>query len=73
MASAPLGSSNTAGVVASALFRTKLRRLLKGMQPAKIDKIQCKKYSPSSFGLYATAVREEDDETWEMSKALSTI
>ena len=59
--------------MASAVFHTKLRRLLtyKGMQPAKIDAIWCKKYSPGPFGFCATAVREEEDEeeedeTWKM-------
>ena len=70
-------ASNTAGVVASAVFRTNSRRLLtyKGMQPAKIDAIWCKKYPPGPSGLCVTAVREEEeeeDETWEMSRALST-
>ena len=69
--------------MASALFRTKLRRLLtyKETQPEKIVAIWCKKYSPGPFGLCSTAVREEEeeekeeyqeDETWEMSRALST-
>ena len=66
--------------MASAVFRTKLRRLLtyKGMQPSKNGAIWCEKYSPGPFGSCATAVREEEeeeedeDETWEKSRALST-
>ena len=77
-----------AGVVASAVFRTNSRRLLtyKGMQPAKIDAIGCKRYPPGPSGLCATAVREEEEEeekeeeeeeedgngTWVMSRVLST-
>ena len=68
MASAPLGQE-TEGVVASAVFRTKLRRLLtyKGIQPAKNGAIWSEKYSPGTFGSCATAVREEEEEdkTWE--------
>ena len=57
--------------MASAFFRTNLRRFLtyKVMQPGAI---WCEKYSPGSFGLCVTAVEEEEDETWEMSRALST-
>ena len=63
MASAP-SPGNTARVVASAVFRTKLRHLLtyKGIQPAKDGAIRCEKHSPSLFGSSATAVKEEDDE-----------
>ena len=72
----PAWQSNTAVVRASAVFRTKLRHLLtyKGMQPAKNDAIWCKKYSHGPFGLCATAVKEEedDDETLEKLRALST-
>ena len=62
----------TSGVNVSVFFSTKLRRLLayKEVQPAKVDVIWCKTYSPGSFGLCTTAVREEeeeeeDDKTWE--------
>ena len=71
----PAWPSNTTGVVASAVFRTNSRRLLayKGMQPAKIGAIWCVTYSPGPSGSCATAVKEEEeDETWEMSRALST-
>ena len=67
----PAWPSNMAGVVASAVICTKLHRLLthKELQPVKNGAIRCKKYSPSSFGLCAMAVREEveeeeDDEAW---------
>ena len=45
----------------------------KGMQPAKNGAMWCEKYSPGPFGSCATAVKEEEeeDETWEMSRALS--
>ena len=62
-----------AGVVASADFRTNSRHLLtnKGMQLAKNGAIWCEKYFPGSSGSCATAVKEKE-ETWEMSRALST-
>ena len=67
MASVLLASawpSNTAGVVASAVFRTNSCRLLtyKGMQPAKNGAIWCEKYVPGSSGSCATAVKEEEEE-----------
>ena len=68
--------------MASAIFHTNSRRLLtyKGMQPAKIDVIWCKKYSSGPFSLCATAVKEEEeeeeeeeeDEAWGKLRALST-
>ena len=56
--------SNTAGVVASAVFCTKLHRLLtyRGMQPAIIEAIWCGKYSPGPIGECVTAVKEEEEE-----------
>ena len=50
------------GVNERAYFHIKLGHLLtyKGMQPAKIDAIWCKTYSPGPFGLCATAVRVEE-------------
>ena len=52
--------------MASAIFRTKLSRLLtyKGIWPAKNGTIWCDKYSPGSFGLCATAVKEEEQEEY---------
>ena len=55
--------SNTAGVVASAVFRTNSRHLqtYKGMQLTKNDAIWCKKYFPGPSGSCATAVKEDEE------------